>query len=782
MTSLDDLLDNLTPAQRQAVEHRDGPLLILAGPGSGKTRVVTHRIAWLLRQGVRASQVLALTFTNKAAEEMRGRVAERAPGEAVWTSTFHRFCARLLRQYAGLAGLEPNFAIYDTADSAQALRQALESAGLGDLHFTPGQIASAISWAKNNLLTAAQYVPRVGHPVGAVVAEVYPRYQARLLRANAVDYDDLLLHVAMILRENSEVRAQLDARYRYVLVDEYQDTNLAQYTIVRALSIDYPNLAVTGDPDQSIYGWRGANLSNILDFEKDYPRVRVVRLEQNYRSTGRILHAADLLIGHNVRRKAKSLFTENPPGAPVRLAWYATQTTEAEGISARIATEVRAGRRRPRDFAIFYRTNALSRALEIALREAGLPYQMVHGVEFFQRKEIKDVLSYLALLNNPRDDQALLRVINTPVRGISKNTVERLAEHADRRKINLLEAARESGLVEGLPARAPVAVARFVAMFDRLSLLASRPVAEVMQAVLEESGYRAALAQSSAEEDQQRLANVEELVTAARQFDERHPIAGGLEAFLEESCLVNDTDDWEAGGDAVTLMTLHAAKGLEFPVVFIIAVESRVLPHERTQDNPQELEEERRLLFVGMTRAKEELQLSLARRRDYRGQQLMAVPSPFLMELPVAEMEQSSEASTAGPAPSASRSRDAAVGLTEGDLPVWTDEEPPRTGPLDAVHDGGNAPAAPTQPQRRFTPAPLRLTTAAELAGGAAARPSPEAFEEGMVVRHPEYGLGTVLSISGDSSRRRATVSFPSVGEQRTFVLASSPLVPVKAV
>ncbi len=434
------------------------------------------------------------------------------------------------------------------------------------------------------------------------------------------------------------IRSTLDARYRYILVDEYQDTNLAQYSIVRALSIDHPNLAVTGDPDQSIYGWRGANLKNILDFEHDFPEVRVVKLERNYRSTKAILRAADALIGHNRRRKQKALYTENDEGRPVSLISYTTGQDEAELIAGRIADDIRAGKRRPRDFAIFYRVNALSRSLEFALRHHGIPYQMVNGLEFYQRKEIKDVLAYLRLVNNPRDDNALLRIINTPPRGIGKTTIDRLLAHAAQRRLPLLEGARESGLIAGVAKRAAVAVARFVAMIDRMALLAAAPVEEVLGHILSESGYRALLEQSEDEEDQERLANLEELLTAARQFDEQHAGENSLESFLEEASLVADVDAWDADTDRATLMTLHASKGLEFPVVFIIALEEGLIPHERSRSDDDSVEEERRLLFVGMTRAKDELQLSLGQYREFRGQRRMTIPSPFLLELPRHEL------------------------------------------------------------------------------------------------------------------------------------------------
>jgi DNA helicase-2/ATP-dependent DNA helicase PcrA len=472
--------EELTAAQLAAVEHVDGPMLILAGPGSGKTRVVTHRIVNLLSLGIAPRNILALTFTNKAADEMKRRVALLAPLASVWMSTFHRFCARLLREYAPLVGLPENYTIYDTSDSLQALKQALESLDLDLTHTTPDRVQSAISWAKNNLITSEQYEPRRGSPLGQIVARVYPAYQKRLLASGAVDFDDLLLHMANLLRENPEIRRQLDQRYRYILVDEYQDTNLSQYTIVRALSVDHPNLAVTGDPDQSIYGWRGANLNNILDFEHDYPNVKIVRLEQNYRSTKRILRVADQLISFNKRRKLKGLFTDNAEGQPVKLVFHPTQKDEAEQIVARIESEVRLGHRRPRDFAVFYRTNALSRSLEFALREFGIPYQMVNGLEFYQRKEIKDVLAYLHLLNNPRDGVALTRIINTPPRGIGRGTIARLHEYANSKGISLLGAARESGLIEGLNKRAAVSIAKFVSMFDHLSLVATAPVEEII--------------------------------------------------------------------------------------------------------------------------------------------------------------------------------------------------------------------------------------------------------------------------------------------------------------
>jgi DNA helicase-2/ATP-dependent DNA helicase PcrA len=785
---LNGLLDALTDAQRQAVTHVDGPLLILAGPGSGKTRVVTHRIAWLLAQGVPSWQIVALTFTNKAGDEMKRRLAVLAPGQAVWVSTFHRFCARLLRQYARYLGLDENYSIYDTSDSLAALKRAIDAVGIELTHVTPERIQSTISWAKNNLITPEAYQPKPGNHVGSVVAKIYPRYQAELLASNAVDFDDMLVHSASLLREHPEIRSQLDHRYRYVMVDEYQDTNLAQYAIVRALSIDYPNLAATGDPDQSIYGWRGANLNNILEFEKDFPDVRVVRLEQNYRSTKKILRIADHLIQHNTKRKKKNLFTENEEGQPVALLAQPSEKTEADWIANYIAGQVGGGRRRPRDFAVFYRMNALSRQLEHSLREYGIPYQMVNGVEFYQRKEIKDVLAYLHLLNNPRDGVAFLRIINAPPRGIGRTTVGHLIAHADTRGISLLEAAREAGMIAALPKRAAVAVARFVTMYDRLALATGGAVEAIMGRVLDETGYRAMLRASDGEEDEERLANIEELLTAAREFDEQNPGDNRLEAFLEQASLVNDTDAWEANDDRVTLMTLHAAKGLEFPVVFIVAIEEGMLPHERTRHELDQVEEERRLFFVGITRAQQELYLSMARYRSFRGLSRMTVPSQFLMQLPTEEMEVS-DYSWAAPGWNGTnrlRSEEAAFVLPES-AAYADDEEAVDNQPLRFT-----SPPAPAA-----TNGKLHLTTAAQLGGPprpataaglgadafggeAVSSVSPDVFERGMLVKHPHYGLGKVIDLSGTGPKRTATVLFATGGGEKKFILAHSQLLPAK--
>jgi DNA helicase-2/ATP-dependent DNA helicase PcrA len=773
---VDPLLASLTEPQREAVTHRDGPLLVLAGPGSGKTRVITHRIAYLLANGVRPSQILALTFTNKAADEMQRRVAELAPGMRVWLSTFHRFGAKLLRQYAEFVGLAPNFTIYDTSDARQTIKRVIEAHNIKTLHYSPERLAEAISAAKNKLITHDRYEPRPGSTLSHIVAEVYPRYQERLLASSAVDFDDLLLHVAQLLHDHAEIRAELDERFRYVLVDEYQDTNRSQYVILRALSSDDPNLAVTGDPDQSIYGWRGADLNNILEFERDYPQVRIVRLEQNYRSTKRILRIADELIAHNLRRKQKKLFTENDEGVPVRLVAYVDQDHEAAGIAEQIQHQIATGRRRPSDFAIFYRVNALSRALEQALRRASVPYQMIRGQEFYQRKEIKDVLAYCQLVNNPRDDVAFERTVNTPPRGIGKKTIDRLNEHAYRLGLPLLDAARDAALVEGLTKAAAAKVQAFVAIVDRIAAVAHGAVEEVIGTVLDASGYRAVLAESEDEQDQNRLANIEELLTDARTFDEQQRVdeqtdGGQLEAYLERTWLVNDTDDWESDTDKVTLMTLHAAKGLEFPVVLIVAVEDGVLPHERIGRHPDELEEERRLAFVGITRAKDELQMSYAVTRDFRGVRRRTIPSSFLMEMPRGELTMIDES-----------------GVFDHGHDTWDEHVH-----VDEIHDSNDAAAewviesvTVESPDSgggtAFSVSAAAITTAAALAeepdADSAAeklpRVSPDVFQQGMAVLHPEYGPGKIVALAGSGKNRRATIQFATVGQKKIILVHSS--------
>jgi DNA helicase-2/ATP-dependent DNA helicase PcrA len=768
---MDDLLNGLTEPQREAVNHIDGPLLMLAGPGSGKTRVVTHRIANLLRQGVPAWQIVALTFTNKAAGEMRTRVESLAPGQPVWMGTFHRFCARLLRRYASMVGLSENYSIYDAADSRQAIKRACEVAEVTLSHTSPDAVASVISRAKNRLVTAEMMATMQLKHNEQVAAQVYPVYQRLMMTANAVDFDDLLLHVAVMLRDNAELRSELDARYRYILVDEYQDTNLAQYAIVRALSIDYPNLSVTGDPDQSIYGWRGADLNNILDFENDYPNVKTVRLEQNYRSTPNILRVADELIRHNRRRKHKQLFTSNPEGEPVVLKAYRDGKAEGDDIAERIAHAILEENCRPRDFAIFFRMNSLTRTLEHALRRCSLPYQIVNGVEFYQRKEIKDLLAYLHLINNPSHDVALERIINVPTRGIGATTIRRLRQVADRENITMLDACRKAGLIESIPKRSATKVAAFVALYDSLCVKATATVEDLLEYLLEETEYREYLERAGEDdEDNDRLANVDELVTAAVEYDRQHPEDGSLEEFLEQIALVSSTDDWEDNDDRVTLMTLHASKGLEFPRVFVIGVEDDLLPHARSKESDDQIEEERRLLFVGITRARERLQLSYCNCRSVHGDYRPVVPSPFLMELPRGEMRQVENETDpdffdADPYPDSwdipdEDGPDEYSQLTEDDPDDFVEEARPSFKPAKV-----RPPVAIPQ-----------LKTAAQMAGGATSLAA--SLKAGMSVMHPKHGEGTVVSMTGRGPKCTATIRFDD-GETKSFRVAFADLRPI---
>jgi DNA helicase-2/ATP-dependent DNA helicase PcrA len=764
---MDDLLSGLTDPQQKAVNHIDGPLLMLAGPGSGKTRVVTHRIANLLRHGIPPWQIVALTFTNKAAEEMRSRVEALAPGQAVFMGTFHRFCARLLRRYGSMIGLGENYSIYDTDDSKQLMKRACELAGVTLSHTSPEAVASVISRAKNKLITADEMKRMQVRHNERVAQQVYPIYQKLLITANAVDFDDLLVHTAILLRENGELRTELDARYRYILVDEYQDTNLAQYAIVRALSIDYPNLSVTGDPDQSIYGWRGANLNNILDFEKDYPEVKTVRLEQNYRSTPNILRVADQLIRHNRRRKHKELFTTNPEGEPVTLKCYRDGRSEADDIADQISHAIANGEARPRDFAVFFRMNSLTRAIEHAMRRCGLPYQIVNGVEFYQRKEIKDVLAYLHLINNPANDVAFERILNVPTRGIGATTLQRLRSAADRHGTPLLEAARHVAKIESIPKRSAALIGKFVALYDSLRAKAAAPVEDLIEFLLEETKYRQYLEQSGEDEqDNDRLANVDELVSAAAEYDTQHPQDGSLDEFLEQVALVSATDDWQEESDRVTLMTLHASKGLEFPRVFVIGVEDNLLPHARSKESDDQIEEERRLLFVGITRARHRLQLSYCQCRNTHGDFRPVVASPFLMELPREDLRQVDS-------PSDEDFFEHDSYPESWDIPVEETEEVFR---FDSGTSKTALPAAPTARRNpQVTHAPV--LTAAQMLGRSSEQPA--VFREGMKVSHPRHGIGTVISLSGRGSKCIVKVRF-SVGEIKSFRVIHSDLRPAE--
>ncbi len=598
-----DSMADLTPAQREAVTHREGALLVLAGAGSGKTRVITRRVAHLLSSGIKSDQVLALTFTNKAATEMRERIEVLSPFSRVWVGTFHGFCARMLRKYSPLVGIDTGFSIYDQNDRVRSIKAVMDVLGWDESGYSAEKVETSISRAKNDLIGPDVWKRRAVDRRGRLLAQVYESYEERLRLASAVDFDDLLVHMVAILKAHKDVRAELDARFRYVLVDEYQDTNMAQYAIVRALSRDYPNICVSGDPDQSIYGWRGANLSNILEFESDFPGCKVVTLDRNYRSTKNIIQVADHLIRFNKNRKPKALRTENPVGDPVELTIYPRETDEAEGVAATITALVQDGELRLADFAVFCRVTALTRPFEQAFRSAGIPYQIVGGVAFYERLEVKDVLAYLNLLTNPKDDMAFTRVVNVPPRGLGKTSLDHLAAAARQLNIPLLAMARQRSSIPALKEKAARAFEEFGRLLEDLAAVREAPADELIRELLTRTGYREHLAAESRGGGEDRLANLDELIQAAREFDQAHPGAP-IQDFLSEVTLASAIDRWDQETGAVTLMTLHAAKGLEFPVVFIVALEQGLLPHARAGLDPSEREEERRLFFVGITRAR----------------------------------------------------------------------------------------------------------------------------------------------------------------------------------
>jgi DNA helicase-2/ATP-dependent DNA helicase PcrA len=708
--------------------------------------------------------------------------------------TFHRFAARLLRKHAPLVGLTSDYSILDPDDAAAVLKRAARKLGLSLTHTPIDRLASTISRAKNDLLTPETFEPRWGRPVDEVAVKLWPVYQEFLLAANSVDFDDLLVHVARLLTDNPELRALLDARHRYILVDEYQDTNAVQYCIVRGLSIDHPNLAVTGDPDQAIYGWRGASIRNILEFERDYPTARVVKLEHNYRSTANILGTADRLIAHNSRRKPKRLVTDAAAGERVRIVLDSTSHDEADRIADEIAHGVAAGRS-PRHYCILFRTNALSRSLEVALRSRGVPYQLVRGLEFFKRREIRDVVAWLRLLRNPRDDEAFVRVVNVPPRGIGRQSLELLTAWAEDHRQSRLDAAARAAGIPGLTKRAAKALGEFSRLHAGLAAAAAADtsVAALLEAVLDRTGYRQWLADDGIDEEgEDRLANVEELLTAAQQLDasfpDRLPEEGGadtdpLGAFLETTALVADTDVWDPTSERVALMTFHAAKGLEFPVVYLVAMEDGILPHERSLDHPEQLEEERRLVFVGITRGMQEVHASCARIRDYRGTRRISAPSLFLTEMTGSEtVLTGTEAPLSGAiaiddfvASEPSRSRRSDVDDASQLVAGPADEDISQ----DPSHDGPGPRAA--QPRRERPARTLAFQTAAELAERLGGGPKPRhTFTAGQRVRHADYGEGVLSGISGTGPRSVGTVIFDGPAGTRTFILGHGALEPVQ--
>lgn len=634
---MNSLLAGLNKEQQQAVQHTEGPLLILAGAGSGKTKVLTVRIAHLLAQGVNPYEILAITFTNKAAKEMKSRV-EGLVGDVanrIWLSTFHSFCAKFLRfELDNFLGYNSNFTIYDTSDSQAVIKAALKALNLDDKYYPVGAMLAAISDAKNKLLFASDFRKQAKDFYQQKVADVYEYYERELRKNNALDFDDLLLVAVKLLQSNEAVLDKYSKRFRYVMIDEYQDTNHAQYLLAKLLASHWKNIAVVGDADQSIYAWRGADIQNILDFEKDYPNCTSIKLEQNYRSTKIILDAANAVIENNEGRPKKNLWTDKTEGAKIQHFTAQSEHEEAAFIGDTIAKKHDIHGVPYGDMAILYRTNAQSRVLEEALIKRALPYTMVGGTKFYDRKEIKDVLAYLRVLYNPFDDLSLLRIINVPKRSIGATTVAKLQDYARANGTSLFMTLTQLHLVDSIKGKTKEKLEEFgILIFTLVAEMEDRTVLDILESILDRTGYLAQLEESTDPQDQARAENIGELLSVAKDFQDTNP-SGTVEDFLEQVALVNDVDSFEQEESKVTLMTLHAAKGLEFPIVFLGGLEEGLFPHSRTLMNPEEIEEERRLAYVGITRAEKELYISNATTRTVFGRTSSYLPSRFIDEIP----------------------------------------------------------------------------------------------------------------------------------------------------
>ena len=634
---MNSLLTGLNKEQQQAVQHTEGPLLILAGAGSGKTKVLTVRIAHLLAQGVNPYEILAITFTNKAAKEMKSRV-EGLVGDVanrIWLSTFHSFCAKFLRfELDNFLGYNSNFTIYDTSDSQAVIKAALKALNLDDKYYPVGAMIAAISDAKNKLLFASDFRKQARDFYQQKVADVYEYYERELRKNNALDFDDLLLVAVKLLQSNEALLDKYSKRFRYVMIDEYQDTNHAQYLLAKLLASHWKNIAVVGDADQSIYAWRGADIQNILDFEKDYPNCTSIKLEQNYRSTKIILDAANAVIENNEGRPKKNLWTDKTEGAKIQHFTAQSEHEEAAFIGDTIAKKHDIHGVPYGDMAILYRTNAQSRVLEEALIKRALPYIMVGGTKFYDRKEVKDVLAYLRVLYNPFDDLSLLRIINVPKRSIGATTVAKLQDYARANGTSLFMTLTQLHLVDSIKGKTKEKLEEFgILIFTLVAEMEDRTVLDILESILDRTGYLAQLEESTDPQDQARAENIGELLSVAKDFQDTNP-SGTVEDFLEQVALVNDVDSFEQEESKVTLMTLHAAKGLEFPIVFLGGLEEGLFPHSRTLMNPEEVEEERRLAYVGITRAEKELYISNATTRTVFGRTSSYLPSRFIDEIP----------------------------------------------------------------------------------------------------------------------------------------------------
>lgn len=637
---MQDLLKDLNPAQKLATETTDGPVLMLAGAGSGKTKALTHRIAYLVAvKKVNPHNILAVTFTNKAAGEMRERVlkllgrGENDRNYLPYLGTFHSICVRILRKEHEALGLKSNFLIFDQADAIAATKQAIRSLGIDEKKFNASLIHNLISSAKNELIGPSQYAKLSSGPAQHEAARVYPVYQRILREAGALDFDDLIMETVRMLKDQASILKRWQEQFKYILIDEYQDTNAAQYQLAKLLAAKHHNICVVGDDWQSIYSWRGANFQNILDFERDYPKTKIIKLEQNYRSTKNILDAAHGVITKNQVRSDKKLWTAKDGGADVVVEQVFNEVEEGERIVGVIDGLVRADRRELRDFAILYRTNAQSRSLEEAMLRHNVPYKIVGGVRFYERKEVKDALSYLRFIYQPDDGISFNRIINLPPRGLGDVSLQKLAQFRASKNLTLLEAAEQASDAAGLTSRAAAQLQAFAVLIKGLQKRAAEiPVHELLELTLKRSGYLGWLDDGSVQAVD-RVENLKELMSVAETYADP-TAAGGLEGFLEEVALISDLDNYSAMSNAVSLMTLHAAKGLEFPVVIMPGMEEGIFPHSRSLFDGEQMEEERRLCYVGMTRARERLHLLHASSRMLYGNVMANPASRFLADIP----------------------------------------------------------------------------------------------------------------------------------------------------
>ncbi len=724
---MSELLEGLNPPQQEAVQQIDGPLLILAGAGSGKTRALTRRVAWMIREcGVAPYEILAVTFTNKAAGEMRERVGELlGSAEGLWVSTFHSACVRILRRDISHLGFDTHFSIYDDSDQERLIKDVLKQLGVSDRDMKPRAAASAIDAAKNRGLFPED-MPGTD-PQSELVAQVYERYQKRLQQANALDFGDLLLQTQRLFDEHPKVLDSWRQRFRYIMVDEFQDTNRIQYNLVRSLASGHGNLCVVGDDDQSIYSWRGAEVGNILGFEQDFPGTRTIRLEQNYRSSQTILAAAQAVVDRNAKRKAKDLWTENPSGEKLTLETLPDDVEEARYIADEIAKLHRNGRRKLRDMAVFYRTNAQSRVLEEALRGQNLPYVMFGGLKFYSRMEVKDILAYLRLLVNPVDSIAARRIINIPARGIGATTVGRIAELEDEAG-GFLAACSLALERNTLPKAASGKVAAFVALITQFQArLDDLPFPQLAAELIDVIGYADQLRSEKTEEARNRLDNIEQLLAG---MEETAANMSSLQEYLEQVALITDLDSYDPSLDRVTLMTLHAAKGLEFPIVFMSGMEEGLFPNARSSSTRSELEEERRLCYVGMTRAMDKLYLSHARRRRMYGTYQYNPPSLFLTEIPAQLLD------AVAPSPALQHT-------SEHNLASVFEQMGAEAGLEDTFADDDD----------------VRMVPDAE-----------EGLRLGMQVRHAKFGVGTVRRIEGQGDNQKVIVYFKTAGAKKLLL------------